>query len=114
VARHLLLCDVFLLPSLWEGVPNGLLEAMACGVSVIASDAGGIPEVLGDGVNGVLVPRTHLQQFGRHLLALLARPAEERQALARAARRTVEERHSLAAEQAGLAALLAGPSSNSS
>jgi glycosyltransferase involved in cell wall biosynthesis len=114
VARHLLLCDVFLLPSLWDGMPNGLLEAMACGVPVVASDAGGIPEVLRDGVNGVVVPRSHLHQLGRHVLALLDRPADERQALARAARATVVDRHSLPAEQAALAELLAGLPSNSS
>ena len=114
VARHLVLCDVFLLPSLWEGMPNGLLEAMACGVPVVASDAGGIPEVLSDGVNGVVVPRTHLHQLGRHILALLGLPEQGRQALTRAARQTVLDRHSLPVEQARLAALLAELPSNSS
>jgi glycosyltransferase involved in cell wall biosynthesis len=114
VARHLLLCDVFLLPSVWEGMPNGLLEAMACGVPVVASDAGGIPEIVCDGVNGVVVPRTHLHQLGRRVLGLLALPAEERHELGRVARQTILDRHSLPAEQAALAALLAGLPSNSS
>jgi glycosyltransferase involved in cell wall biosynthesis len=114
VARHLLSCDVFLLPSLWEGMPNGLLEAMACGVPVVGSDAGGIPEILNDGVNGVVVPRTHLHQLGRQILNLLALPAAQRRELARAARQTVLDRHSLATERAALAELLAGLPSNSS
>lgn len=114
VARHLLLCDLFLLPSLWEGMPNSLLEAMACAVPVVVSDAGGIPEIVSDGVNGIVVPRTHLHQLGRRVLALLGQPVEQRQALARAGRQTVEQHHSPAAEQAGLAALLAGLPSSSS
>lgn len=48
--------DVFILPSLWEGFPNVLLEAMTCGVPVIASDSvGGISEVIQNKKNGLLV-----------------------------------------------------------
>jgi glycosyltransferase involved in cell wall biosynthesis len=114
VARHLRLCDVFILPSLWEGMPNSLLEAMATGLPVVASDAGGIPEVVSDGVNGLLVPRTHLHQLGRRVLDCLDMPAASWRAMAEAARRTAVERHSLAAERAALAALLAGIASSSS
>jgi glycosyltransferase involved in cell wall biosynthesis len=114
VARHLRLCDLFVLPSLWEGMPNGLLEAMACGIPVIASDAGGIPEIVQDGQNGLLVPRTHLHQLGRRILAWQALPAEQKQRLAQAGRQTAVERHSLAAEQRALAELLARVASSSS
>lgn len=47
--------DVFILPSLWEGLPNALLEAMSAGLPVIATRVGGIPEVLTDGETGILV-----------------------------------------------------------
>jgi glycosyltransferase involved in cell wall biosynthesis len=114
VAQHLLLGDVFLLPSLWDGMPNSLLEAMAAGVPVIASDAGGIPEVVHDGVSGFLVPRTHLHRLADRIEELLSLSGAHRAALTSAARQTVLAHHSLAAEEARLAAILAElPSSRS-
>jgi glycosyltransferase involved in cell wall biosynthesis len=49
------LFDIFVLPSSCEGFPNALLEAMACGLAVIATNAGGVPELVEKGRNGVLV-----------------------------------------------------------
>lgn len=78
VAEYLRLCDVYLQPSLWEGMPNALLEAMACGCGCIASDAGGIPEVITHGKNGFLLPRSHLHKLGEAVLEFLAMTTEEK------------------------------------
>lgn len=48
--------DVFVLPSLAEGISNTILESMACGVPVIATDVGGNSELVQHGVNGIIVP----------------------------------------------------------
>ncbi len=71
VAGHLRLCDVYLQPSVWEGMPNALLEAIACGCCCIASDAGGIPEVIEHGKSGFLLPRSQLHRLGEAVLECL-------------------------------------------
>lgn len=106
VAAHLRLADVFLLPALWDGMPNSVLEAMATGVPVVASDAGGIPELIDDGVTGLLVPRTHLHQMSERVQELLAMPANARAAMTGAARRVAVEHFSLARERERLAEVL--------
>ena len=63
VNQHLQLCDVYLQPSLWDGMPNALLEAMAAGCGCIASDAGGIPEIIAPGVDGIVLPRWQLHRW---------------------------------------------------
>lgn len=57
VHNLLKLVDIFVLPSLYEGISNTILEAMAVGIPVIASRVGGNPELVIDGVTGYLVPK---------------------------------------------------------
>jgi len=54
IPSHLSLADVFLLPSLSEGFPVSILEAMAAGLPIVASNIGGIPEIVIEGKNGYL------------------------------------------------------------
>jgi glycosyltransferase involved in cell wall biosynthesis len=91
IARHLCLCDVFLHPSVWDGLPNAVLEAMACRRLVVASDAGGIPEAVTDRGTGYLIPRAQLHRLGDAVLDVLSLSSEQRLEMGRAARQRVEE-----------------------
>ncbi|MBF0425313.1 MAG: glycosyltransferase family 4 protein [Magnetococcales bacterium] len=88
--------DLFVLPSLAnEGVPQVVLQAMACGLPVIGSAIGGIAEVIDDGRTGLLVPAGDARALARALAALIDHP-ERRRALARAAQAGVDPRFTIA------------------
>ena len=71
VADLLRCADVFLLPSSSESFGLSALEAMACGVPVVASDVGGLGEVVQDGITGALVPEGEVGMMAAHTLTLL-------------------------------------------
>jgi glycosyltransferase involved in cell wall biosynthesis len=85
--------DLFVLPSRTEAFPNGLLEAMAAGLPVIASDVGGIPELVEHDRNGVLVPVGDAAALADAILRL-ARDPERAATLGAMARQTIEGRYS--------------------
>jgi sugar transferase (PEP-CTERM/EpsH1 system associated) len=66
--------DVFVLPSLWEGMPNAALEAMAVGLPVVATAVGGTSEVVVDGVTGLLVPPSDPDALAQSIARLLCDP----------------------------------------
>lgn len=106
IADHLRLCDLFLQPSLWDGLPNAVLEAMACEKIVLASDAGGLPEAITHGETGFLLPRAQLHRLSEAILEITALPADRRAAIGRAARAAVSERFSSREEAAALVRVL--------
>jgi sugar transferase (PEP-CTERM/EpsH1 system associated) len=63
--------DVFVLPSLGEGISNTILEAMATGLPIIATRVGGNPELVGDGVNGRLVGAGQQQELADRMLEMI-------------------------------------------
>lgn len=62
--------DVSLTPSLWDCSPRSVLEAMVCGIPVIATNVGGIPEMVSDGETGLLVPVGDAEAMARCILRL--------------------------------------------
>jgi glycosyltransferase involved in cell wall biosynthesis len=77
------------MPSYWEGMPLSILEGMIVGKAIVASNVGGIPEMLSDGVSGLLVPPGDALAFAHALRGLIEEPAR-RERLGMAARRHAE------------------------
>ena len=96
--------DVFALPSIAEGTPVTILEAMACGLPVVASRVGGIPEVVEQHATGLLVPPSDASSLAEALAVYVQDPqlAERHGA---AGRVRVERSNSIAAMVAGYAGL---------
>jgi L-malate glycosyltransferase len=67
-------CDIFVLPSHAEGLPNSLLEAMVVGLPAVATAVGGVPEVIEDGVDGLLVPPRDAASLATAILRVLRDP----------------------------------------
>jgi glycosyltransferase involved in cell wall biosynthesis len=84
--------DIFLMPSLWENCPYSCLEAMAARRAIVSSDAGGLPELIEDGVSGLLARSGDVDSF----VSCLERLIEDRslrERLGTAARRRVADFH---------------------
>lgn len=90
VAGLLQCMDVFVLPSLAEGISNTLLEAMACSLPVVATRVGGTPEIIAQNEQGLLVAAADPQELALALARVLS-DAALRQRLGSAGRRKVEQ-----------------------
>src|SRR5688572_33109339 len=66
--------DVFCLPSWWEAMPLSVLEAMAAGLPVVATDVGDVGRAVADGVTGYVVPRQDPEKLAAALEPLLTDP----------------------------------------
>ena len=88
--------DFFVLPSLAEGISNTILEAMACGLPVIATAVGGNAELVSHGVTGEIVAAADAEAIAASLLGLAEHPERAAQ-MGRAGRERAERRYSLAA-----------------
>jgi glycosyltransferase involved in cell wall biosynthesis len=94
VPRLLAGVDLGVLPSKHEGVPMSVIEQMAAGLPVVASAVGGLPDIIGDGEEGFLVPPGDLDALTRRLGDLVA-DAEKRRSFGKLARRRAERDHSI-------------------
>lgn len=90
IAALLRSMDVFVLPSLNEGISNTLLEAQASGLPVIATRVGGNVELVEDGVNGTLVAPSDVAEMAQALLSYLDADARIQEQGARARRRVAD------------------------
>jgi glycosyltransferase involved in cell wall biosynthesis len=85
--------DIYVLPSLWEGLPIALLEAMAMGKAVIGTKVDGTSEVIQDTENGLLIPTENLVKELEEKLVLLSKDETLRHSLQQKAISTVNEKY---------------------
>lgn len=72
IEKYYQMADIFTLPSYTEGLPLVVIEAMACGLPVVVSTVGGIPELIEDNVNGYLIPPKNYEKLSEKLSSLVA------------------------------------------
>ncbi len=93
-ASYITAFDIFVLPSLKEGLPYTILEAMAGGAPVVASQVGGIPEIITNNKSGLLTEPKNSQQLAEKINYLLNNPKKGRQ-LTKNAKQKLEKEFSL-------------------
>lgn len=94
IPRILAITDIFVLPSLWEGLPTAIIEAMAAGCPVVATAVGGTPELAIDGETGFLVKPREPKALAEKLELLLQGQALRRK-MGEAGARRIEEKFTL-------------------
>lgn len=71
IASYMRIADLLVLPTWAEGLPNVVMEAMAAGVPVIATDVGGIPEILENGITGLFVPAKNVEKLTEAVIKMI-------------------------------------------
>jgi len=89
-------CDLFVLSSLYEGMPNVVMEAMAVGKAVLATDVNGVRELVVDGETGVIVPSGSAESLAEAIEALIDDP-RRLEALGQAGLNRVQEHFTISA-----------------
>jgi glycosyltransferase involved in cell wall biosynthesis len=84
-SRFLKAFDIFVLPSRKEGMPFALLEAMQAGLPIIATNVGGVPEVVGE--SGVLVEANNSEELSRALFSTIQDSAKRKELASKAKNR---------------------------
>jgi glycosyltransferase involved in cell wall biosynthesis len=95
VCRWMQAADGFVLSSLWEGLPMGLLEAAACGLPAVATDVAGAREIVAHGRSGLLSAPGDKQELAAAMTGLMRMPTVARNAMGDCARQLVSERFDL-------------------
>lgn len=105
LSRLLALCDVLVFPSLYEGMPNALLEAMAAARPVLATDVGGHRDLIAHGQTGALLSTRDLDRLPEAIAEMLDLSETEQRALGSRARAHVIAEHAPATESTAYAEL---------
>lgn len=87
--------DAFVLSSAWEGLPNVVMEALAAAKPVVATQVGGVPELVEENKSGFLVPPKNPEFLAEAMLRLMSLPIEMRNAMGQAGRTHVETHYAL-------------------
>lgn len=82
-------CDVFVIPSLEDNLPNTVMESLACGTPVVGFDTGGIPEMVGHESEGIIVPQKDSKGLAEGIVRVLNSGAQATEAYRKAARAKV-------------------------
>jgi len=89
--KYLKAFDIFVLPSFKEGLPYTILEAMAAQVPIVATKVGGVPEMIDNNINGLLVPSKNPESIGKKILKLINNPEIAQEMTQRAKEKVVKE-----------------------
>jgi glycosyltransferase involved in cell wall biosynthesis len=70
--------DIFTLTSIKEGLPYTILEAGLAGLPIIASNVGGVPDIIDNGINGILVEKTNVGQISKTIEFMIKNPDQRK------------------------------------